>query len=61
VATISRELHAAGKETIVSVHPLNGWFHGYDYAALAGVSLWRLGGVGPERMAAFEASITSQR
>lgn len=132
VAGVARELRAAGKETIVSVQPLNGWYHGYDYAALAGVadllqvmahdftpgggpepadrveeairlaladvgperrtklllgivapyetpetlpqkaglakryglvgvSLWRLGEVGPERMAALDASITPQR
>jgi hypothetical protein len=132
VASVSKELRAAGKETIVSVHPLNGWYHGYDYAALAGaadllqvmahdftasggpepsdqveeairlavaavgperrtklllgivapyetaetlpqkaglakryglagVSLWRLGEVGSERMAALDATITPQR
>jgi hypothetical protein len=35
VATVTKGLHAANKEVIVSVHPLNGWYHGYDYAALA--------------------------
>lgn len=35
VQAVALQLRAAGKETIVSVHPLNGAFHGYDYAALA--------------------------
>lgn len=34
VEHVSRELRAAGKQTIVSVHPLNSAFRGYDYAAL---------------------------
>lgn len=35
VAAVARDMRAMGKETIVSVHPLNGWYDGYDYAALA--------------------------
>lgn len=35
VAAVAQEMRADGKETIVSVHPLNGWYEGYDYKALA--------------------------
>lgn len=35
VQAVAQQLRAAGKETIISVHPLNGAFQGYDYAALA--------------------------
>jgi hypothetical protein len=35
VAAVAKEMRARQKETIVSVHPLNGWYHGYDYPALA--------------------------
>lgn len=35
VKALAGEMRTAGKETIVSVHPLNGAFHGYDYRALA--------------------------
>lgn len=35
VAAVAARLRPAGRETIVSVHPLNGAYHGYDYAALA--------------------------
>lgn len=37
VTAVSQRMHAEGKEIIVSVPPLNGWYHGYDYAALAPV------------------------
>lgn len=35
VAAVAYEMRALEKETILSVHPLNGWYHGYDYTALA--------------------------
>jgi len=35
VRAIATEMRAAHKETIVSLHPLNGAFHGYDYKAIA--------------------------
>ncbi|HEY3366522.1 MAG TPA: stalk domain-containing protein [Symbiobacteriaceae bacterium] len=35
VARVAQTLHAVGKEVIVSVHPLNGAYRGYNYLALA--------------------------
>lgn len=35
MAAVSERLRATGKETIVSLPPPYGWYHGYDYAALA--------------------------
>lgn len=130
VAAVSARLKPSGKETVVSVHPLNGAYHGYDYAglsraadtlqlmahdyrqdgapepadkvdeairlaleagvprtqlllgivtayetpatvpqkaglakrySLAGVSVWRLGSIGAERMAALNSSVTPQK
>jgi hypothetical protein len=126
VAAVSAKLKAEGRETVVAVHPPNGAYHGYDYAALghtadrlvvmaydyrqdgqpepadqveaaiqlslndvdrsklllgistasetaetlpqkiglakryslAGVALWRLGLMGPDRMTALEASVS---
>lgn len=34
VEAVAKQLRAVGKETIVSVHPLNGAYHGYDYALI---------------------------
>lgn len=129
VKAVADRLHPEGKQVIVSVHPPNGAYRGYDYKALgeaadllqvmahdyvqdgkpepadrveeairltleqvdrskillgivavyetpetlpqkvglakryslAGISLWRLGVVKPERMAALEATVTPQK
>lgn len=34
VAGVAQQLRPLGLETMVAVHPLNGAYHGYDYAAL---------------------------
>ncbi|HYF95033.1 MAG TPA: stalk domain-containing protein [Symbiobacteriaceae bacterium] len=38
VAAVAERMRAAGKETAVSLPPLNGSYHGYDYAAIARVA-----------------------
>ncbi|HWI61183.1 MAG TPA: stalk domain-containing protein, partial [Symbiobacteriaceae bacterium] len=38
VTAVADRLRPAGKQVIVSVQPLNGWYFGYDYAALAQVA-----------------------
>ncbi|HYG59894.1 MAG TPA: stalk domain-containing protein [Symbiobacteriaceae bacterium] len=38
VSAVADRLEPAGKETAVALHPLNGWYHGYDYTALAAVA-----------------------
>lgn len=34
IAAVAGQLRPAGRETLVAVHPLNGAYYGYDYAAL---------------------------
>lgn len=63
VQEVAKRLHPLGKEVIAAVPPPNGWYPGYDYAAIAAqadqllVMAYPYGSVGPEPLDRVEEAV----